>query len=376
MSAPGPEEIKTLLLLNRYGQGRDISALLDQQVPAGNLLETVLERRARQDDNGPAFDAAREVEECGRLGIRILTYFDEDYPALLREIPGPPPVLYVAGSILPCDEAAVAIVGTRHPSLYGTGQARRFGRELAEKGLTIVSGFARGIDRSAHEASLEIPHGRTIAVLGCGLDVDYPKDSRGIYGKIASRGAVVSEYALGTRPRAEHFPRRNRIISGLTLGTIVIEAHERSGSLITAHEAADQGREVFAVPGMVDQLTSLGTHRLLKEGANFAATPRDVFEVLAPMLLRARCQPLCPPRLCPSADQDGASACSVPMQGEEGGNPCEAILLKALGEGPLAMEEISRKCSLEAALTVMTLTRLEVLGKVVRRRDGRYLATG
>jgi DNA processing protein len=204
---------------------------------------------------------------------------DDDYPRLLREIPSPPLVLYVRGSLLPADEVAVAIVGTRRVTNYGREMSRRLASELASAGVTIVSGLARGVDGVAHQATLDAG-GRTIAVLGCGLDTIYPPEHRGLAERISGSGALVSEFPLGTGPEAANFPVRNRIISGLSLGIVVIEAPMKSGALITANFAADHGRTVLAVPGSALSSNSAGTHQLLRDGATIATNGSDVLEAL------------------------------------------------------------------------------------------------
>jgi len=208
---------------------------------------------------------------------------DVRYPGLLRNIPDPPPVLYVDGELEPVDVQAVAIVGSRHATLYGIRIARTLAEQLSRLGFTIVSGMARGIDRVAHEGALAAG-GRTLAVLGCGLDVAYPPDHTQLRAQVAEAGALLTEFPLGSPPLAAHFPRRNRILSGLSLGVIVVEAAEGSGSLITAKLAAEQGREVFAVPGPIDAPTSRGTHGLLKQGAKLTETVDDILDELLPQL--------------------------------------------------------------------------------------------
>ena len=220
-----------------------------------------------------------EMERVERAGVQILTLADDDYPRLLREIPSPPLVLYVRGSLLPADEAAVAIVGTRRVTSYGREMSRRLATELGSAGVTIVSGMARGVDGVAHTATLDAG-GRTIAVLGCGLDTIYPPEHRGLAERIVDNGALVSEFSLGTGPDAANFPVRNRIISGLSLGIVVIEAPMKSGALITANFAADHGRTVLAVPGSALSSASAGTIQLLRDGATIATNGGDVLAAL------------------------------------------------------------------------------------------------
>ncbi len=216
-----------------------------------------------------------EFSRAEELEIRIVTLVDEEYPALLREIDDPPMVLYVRGS-LPIDPArSIAIVGTRRGTRYGKMVAARFASRLAMKGMTVVSGLAAGIDTAAHQGALDVG-GRTVAVLGCGLDYPYPKRNQPLLTKLVVDGAAISEYPLGTRPAKWTFPQRNRILAGLSRGVIVVQAPERSGSLITARLALEQGREVFAVPGNITTITSAGTNRLIKDGAKLVETIDDV----------------------------------------------------------------------------------------------------
>jgi len=216
-----------------------------------------------------------ELGKADELDVRIVTLVDEEYPALLREIDDPPMVLYVRGS-LPIDPArSIAIVGTRRGTRYGKMVAGRFASQLALKGMTIISGLAAGIDTAAHQGTLDVG-GRTVAVLGCGLDYPYPKRNQPLLAKLVEDGAAISEYPLGTRPAKWTFPQRNRILAGLSRGVIVVQAPERSGSLITARLALEQGREVFAVPGNITTMTSAGTNRLIKDGAKLVDSVDDV----------------------------------------------------------------------------------------------------
>ena len=238
----------------------------------GRALNNFLKLR-KQIDLDQLYDSILEKN------ISVLTLLDDDYPRLLREIDQSPPVLYVKGTLTQADEFSVAIVGTRRVSDYGQQIARDASIYLAGHGLTIVSGLARGVDGLAHRHALETG-GRTIAVLGSGVDVIYPPEHRKLADAISENGAVISDYPLGTQPEGVNFPPRNRIISGLSLATIVIEAGERSGALITADFALEQGRDVFAVPGNVLSPASRGTNRLIQDGAYAMVTPQDVLDVL------------------------------------------------------------------------------------------------
>jgi DNA processing protein len=231
-------------------------------------------------------DVDEELRRIERSGAKLITFGDFDYPARLRNIADPPPVLYVKGEIQSIDDKAVAIVGSRSASDYGRRVARDLCRGLVSLGFTVVSGMALGIDGVAHETALN-SGGRTIAVLGCGVDRVYPPNHAALYRRISEGGAVISELPIGTKPMAFNFPARNRLISGLSLGVVVVEATEKSGSLITARLALEQGREVFAVPGEVGSSRSRGSHRLLRQGAKLVENVNDIIEELAPQLLSA-----------------------------------------------------------------------------------------
>lgn len=246
-----------------------------------DMLRTCLESRpltelisARRD-----YDIAVKYLEVTDAGIDVITLADDAYPSLLREVPAPPSVLYVRGQLLETDQTAVAIVGTRRVSAYGRDMAARVASDLAKQGVTIVSGLARGVDGIAHQAAIDAG-GRTIAVLGSGVDRIYPPEHRNLARRIAEQGAIVSDYLPGTAPDAVNFPPRNRIISGLSLGVVVIEAPDRSGALITVDFAADQGRDVFAVPGPATAPNSAGCLRMIREGARMVRSADDVLEDL------------------------------------------------------------------------------------------------
>jgi DNA processing protein len=229
-------------------------------------------------------EAEKEIIRAENAAVKIVPFTDSSYPARLRMIPDPPPLLYLKGEIRREDEKAVAVVGSRSTSDYGRRVARDLCRGLASLGFTVVSGMARGIDGTAHETSLNAG-GRTIAVLGSGVDRVYPAEHDKLYRRISENGGVISEFPMGTRPLAFNFPARNRVISGLSLGVVVVEATEKSGSLITAALALEQGREVFAVPGEVGASRSRGAHRLIRQGAKLVETVDDIMEEIAPQLL-------------------------------------------------------------------------------------------
>jgi len=286
-------------------------------------------------------DLDAEIERLARLDVQVLTWDDAGYPPNLRQVYNAPPVLYVRGSIEERDEWAVAVVGTRRASVYGKEAARTIGGDLARAGVTVVSGLARGIDTVAHRACLDAG-GRTIAVLGSGVDVIYPQQNARLAAEIVERGALLSEYALGTRPEARNFPPRNRIISGLTLGTVVVEADLSSGARITAGFAAEQGREVFAVPGSIFARGSRGTNELIQQGAKMVCAVADVLEEL---------------NLTMVSEQAQARAV-IPE------NQTEAVLLDHLSAEPVHVDELGRAVQLPIAEVTSTLALMELKGMV------------
>lgn len=311
--------------------------------PAHDLRQAGLDRRslnnllkARRD-----LDLDAEANRIRRAGVKLLIWGDPDYPYLLSQVYNAPPVLYVWGALTKEDEWAVSVVGTRRASVYGKEAARMVSSGLARAGVTVVSGLARGIDSVAHRSCLE-SGGRTIAVLGSGVDVIYPRENARLATEIAERGAVVSEYALGTKPDARNFPPRNRIISGLTLGTVVIEAGRSSGALITASFAAEQGRDVFAVPGSIFARTSQGTNHLVQQGATMVCEVNDVLEELNLTMV-----------------SEQAQAREVIPE-----NDTEAQLLSHLGAEPLHVDELGRAVSLPIAQVTSALALMELKGMV------------
>lgn len=263
------------LLLDRFGSPADIFAASRAVLKAEGLKpETISELH----DKEILERAQAELERLEALGALVVTLADERYPALLREIYDPPIVLYVRGDLeAVCARPCLAVVGSRRCSPYGANVAKSLARDLAEHGVTIISGLARGTDAAAHWGALE-GKGKTVAVVGTGIDLQYPKEHGKLAAEIAASGAVISEFPLGTPPLAQNFPYRNRVISGLCLGVLVVEAAEHSGSLITARLASEQGREVFAVPGNITSPNSFGPNFLIKDGAKLVQHWRDVVE--------------------------------------------------------------------------------------------------
>jgi DNA processing protein len=291
-----------------------------------------------------------EEERVSRAGLHVIVWGDAEYPEALRHIGSPPPVLYLRGTLLPEDGAAVAVVGARHATAYGEDVARGLAGELARRGLSIVSGLARGIDAAAHRGALEAG-GRTLAVLGSGLDRIYPPEHEGLAGEVAGAGALLSEFPMGTAPLKPHFPRRNRIISGLSLGVIVVEASVDSGALITAHHALEQGRDVFAVPGRVHARYSEGCNRLIKAGAKLVESWEDVLCELVPRLKgRRRMAAPVPPGPALSAE--------------------EQRVFDLLAGGALHIDELIVQAGLPGGRVASVLVGLEMKG-VVRQLRGK-----
>jgi DNA processing protein len=296
--------------------------------------------------------AVRELETLAALGATVVTRDDPAYPVRLRTIADPPLALFVRGTLDPTDEPAVAIVGSRRAGEYGRGVAADLARGLAQAGLTVVSGLAAGIDGAAHRGALD-GGGRTLAVMGTGIDGVYPTWHRGLAREIAGSGALLSELPVGAPALQFHFPRRNRIIAALTVGTVVVEAAERSGSLITAELAVEQGREVFAVPGPIGQPQHRGCHRLIQHGAKLVTSVEDVLDEIAPALT-ARLR---------AARAQAATAALAPE---------ERSLIDALAEGALHVDELVRRTRVEAGRTLETLLALELRGVVAQRPGMRF----
>lgn len=296
------------------------------------VVETILALR-------PQISPEGEMERLERHKVLVLTLEDPGYPPRLKEIYDPPPVLYLKGPFLPQDELSLTVVGTRRATLYGREVTERLVGELAGNGITIVSGLARGIDSVAHRAALAAG-GRTIAVFASGLDIVYPAENARLAQEILSQGALVSDYPLGTRPRAENFPRRNRIMAGLGLGVLVVEAGEASGALITSNLALEQNREVFAVPGSIFSPQSSGTNRLLQEGAKLVRKAQDILEELNLTLVPQQLEMILP------ADRT------------------EALILKALSLEPTHIDALRRHSGLPIATVSSTLSLMELKGMV------------
>jgi DNA processing protein len=311
------------------------------------------------DPANPANDAALRawLREPGRVRLRPA---DAAYPALLREVPRHPDPLYVAGDSLALALPQIAIVGSRNATPDGLDSARRFASHLAERGFCITSGLAEGIDGAAHEGALAVK-GRTVAVCGTGLDQVYPRRHTELAARIlAGGGALVSEYPPGTPVRAFQFPERNRIISALSVGTLVVEAGSRSGALITARHAAEQGREVFAIPGSIHNPLSRGCHRLIRQGAKLVETAADIFEELSGLLAELQ------------LDAERASAPETLAVDATESDPAYAALLHALGTAPVNTDTLILRSGLTPAELSSMLLILEMQGRVHALPGGRY----
>ncbi len=324
-----------------------VGAIWDAAQEKPGQIEEITERDVKRLAQVRQLDVQADLDLMASLGIRVVSILDREYPPLLREIYDPPVMLYVRGEFTGADELALAIVGTRRCSSYGRLATERLAGDLARRGFTIVSGLALGVDGAAHEAALE-QGGRSIGVLACGLDVDYPREHRELKDRLSESGAVISEVPLGTPPKAERFPVRNRIVSGLALGTLVVEAPLKSGSRITANLAVDQGREVFAVPGDINSPLSRGCHALLRDGAHLVETAEDV---VAGLNLHLEAAPTQRPPAPADLSRD------------------EQLALSALSFEPRHVDEVIQHTELAAAQVSAALMMLEVKG-LIRRFPG------
>jgi len=296
-----------------------------------------------------------ELAYARKARCRILTLEDADYPPLLRAVELPPPVLYVRGHFAPTDLQALAVVGCRRPSPYGLQATRALAGDLAQAGFTIVSGLARGIDTAAHEAALEAG-GRTLAVLAHGLDLIYPPENRELHDRITDSGAAISEFALGMPPQRENFPQRNRVISGLARGVLVVEAGLNSGALITARWAVEQGREVFALPGRYDASQSQGAHALIQDGAKLVTGLQDLLDEL-PAVTELR--------ILPGRTPMPVGTSSALTQEQQ-------AIYQALESGSTHIDALAAACALPVSRLLGELLHLEMQGRVQSGPGGRY----
>ena len=341
-AVPRMTEVRLKNLLDRFGSPE---AVLNADESAAREVEGVdKELAAAMKGYARSAQTARRLKEAQAVGIRTTSYADADYPAALKELRHSPPVLFARGEVKTEDRLAVALVGTRRPSQYGREAAQKLARRLAEHGVTVVSGLARGVDTCAHQGALAAG-GRTIAVLGSGLDVCYPPENRRLLEEIAERGAVLSEFTLGTGPLAMNFPKRNRVVSGLSRAVLAVEAGEKSGVLNTVAWAIDQGREVYAIPGRIFDRTSIGTNRLLRTGARPITCVEDILLELGLALRPDRSS------VVPVADD-------------------EKPVLDALTGDPVHVDEICQGLGLPMSVLLGILMQLELKG-LVRQLPGK-----
>ena len=347
------EDIKYWVAFNNIpGIGRVRLAQLDNyfgnlenawKAPIGELKKTGIDTVAIRAINRyrPDISPDEAMEKLDHYGVKVVTCNDPDYPSKLKEIYDYPPVIYLRGNLLPEDEWCLAVVGTRRASVYGKQVTEEIVSDLARSKITIVSGLAKGIDTVAHKATLSAG-GRTLAVFACGLDIVYPGENERLARDIMEHGCLLSEYALGTRPRAENFPRRNRILSGLSLGVLVTEAGESSGAMITARMALEQNREVLAIPGSILSPVSRGTNQLIQEGAKLV---RDYEDILEELNLTTVTRQMEMKEILPETET-------------------EAALLRQLSAQPIHIDEVCQKSGLAAATVSGTLAMMELKGLV------------
>ena len=371
----GPRTCK--LLIEKFGTPEKIFQLNSEEIAAAGVPRNT----ARSITEFRDFEAIeKELCELPNIGARLVKWSDADYPSNLRQIADPPPFLFVRGPAQLTDTNCIAVVGARAASDIGRRMAQRLGLELAAKGFTVVSGLARGIDGEAHQGALDA-HGKTLAVLGCGVDVIYPAEHRKLAEAIiAGGGALISELPIGTQPLAENFPTRNRILSGLCLGVVIVEAAEKSGSLITARMALEQDRQVFAVPGSPLSGKTRGSNRLLKEGAKLVECVEDVIEELAPQMIgrprvaeRTPITPIEPVPPPPTSNTSGRDEVAQLFQGLEDAKSTEGpvdsftTILNNLKESErLHVDSIIESSGLNAQTVLRLLLELELEGRVTQ----------
>jgi DNA processing protein len=348
---PGLGNIGCRNLLERFGSPEVIFETGSSELAkVEGVSETIAKRIVSQE---AALDPEEELRKVEKFRARIITYSDPAYPAILREIYDPPLLLFVKGKDRVPPETCIAVVGSRNASHYGLRAAKNIATGLAEKGVGVVSGFARGIDSAAHRGCLA-GGGFTIAVMGTGIDLIYPASNKKLFNETLEHGIAISEFPMGTPPEPRNFPIRNRIISGLSRGVVVVEATRKSGSLITASMALEQGREVFAVPGSIDSFKSTGTHFLIKHGATLVENSSDI---LSEISLGEKTE---------IDGVDGQGAATPAIQLEES----EIRIYECIGDYPVHIDEIVRNAEMDAGKTLAVLMRLELRG-IVKQLSGK-----
>lgn len=353
--------MRGLKLLEKFKSPQAIlRAPLGELAQVENVGKQVAERIVK---NREKIDLEKQLKLIEENKVKIITLVSESYPQALKAIFDPPLVLFVKGEISPLDYFSVAIVGTRLASVYGRQMSQKLSGQLVEKGLTVVSGGARGIDTEAHKAALRAG-GRTIAVLGCGLDITYPSENKRLFEEISKKGALVSEFPLGTKPDKINFPIRNRIISGLSLGVVVIEAPLKSGALITVRHAIEQGREVFSVPGEADKFTSYGTNQLIRDGAKLVENAEDILSELQ-AVIRARMNEIKKEKIEEPKKQSIELDLKLNAEEQE--------VYNLIPEKNTHIDEIADKSRLKIGKVFSVLTRLE-LKKLIKQLPGKIFA--
>ncbi len=347
-SVPSIGAAKMRKLISVFGTAEQVLSAPERSlIEVGGVERKTIAHIKRGVDSDFVSTQLKLIEEHG---VRLLTYWDDHYPARLKSIYDPPAFLFVKGDLACLDAPSFAIVGTRHPTGYGRMITERFSRELVQNGFAIISGLARGIDTLAHQTALR-NGGKTMAVLGNGLDRIYPTENRKLYKQITENGLLMSEYPMGTKPESGNFPKRNRIISGLSSGVLITEAGEKSGALLTAFYAADQNREVFAVPGSIVSGKSDGTNNLIKSGAKLVSRIEDILEEL-----------------------QGQLNLSLPKEKNEPPTPqlkgTEKEVYEILNSEPLHVDQIALKADLSPSETLSALLTLELLG-VIKQLAGK-----
>ncbi|MDZ7314512.1 MAG: DNA-processing protein DprA [candidate division KSB1 bacterium] len=345
MTIPGLGSFRIRNLIKRF---KTVQAVLAASVRELVEIEGIDKTLAMQIKRGGDQNfVEKQAEKIRSAGALLISYWDPHYPQLLRRIADPPLLLFVKGKVETIGALSVAIVGTRSPSGYGKIMAEKFSSELAQRGITIVSGLARGIDTIVHAAVVRTG-GKTVAVLGSGVDVIYPEENKRLTEQIVQNGALISEFPMGTKPDAPHFPRRNRIVSGMCRGVLVIEAGEKSGALITADAALEQGREVFALPGNINNPKSCGCNRLIQEGAKLVTSVEDILDEIGI-----------------SSSQPTPSEPSIPLTSKE------KSVVEVLTHEPIHIDKIASLCRMPVGEVLGILLSLE-LKNLVRQTPGKH----
>jgi DNA processing protein len=358
-SIPGIGNVNFAALVDKFGS---LPAIFASPVSHLKEISGISKETATAIASFKDWDKVKEeLELIKKNDVNIITYQDDLYPQKLLNIYDRPPFIYVRGS-LNKDDINIAIVGSRQASTYGKYTTERISRKLAQKGVTVVSGMARGIDSAAHRGAITA-HGRTIAILGSGLDVIYPPENKKLFGDIIENGAVISEFPLGTPPRSANFPARNRIISGMSYGVVIVEAGEKSGSLITARLALEQGREVFAVPGSIDSAGSRGTNKLIKQGAKLIENTDDILEEILPQI---ELKTAFKPAFVPNTEK-------ILKEHTEVSNGVDQKIIDFVSSGSIHIDDLISSTGLSSADLLSALTRMELEG-IVQQHPGKFFS--